>query len=259
MVGDEVCLVPLLGRGNHLHPRRGGCLTEVVGALCGGPWADGSAFVDPVLAAVARTVNDLTTDRSRPALAQFIPWLVTPAPADASAGVELAVAVASVAVPFAGLHALDRLLNAIDETAALADVDGEGSGLLARHRSRRHAIKLIRRAAAAVAQAPADSRDDGLRQLLIGGINRRRRSEGLAPLTDPQRSAADCRGSVAVRARLVKPNGGEMQACCTAILGQWPPWLQDSWYRRRLELERPPQPASPGLSSPQAAAYRARS
>lgn len=247
MVRDEVYLVPLLGRGSHRHPSKGGCLMEVVSALCGGPWADGSTFVDPVLAALARKVNDLTTDRTRPALAPFIPWLVTPDPSDAGAGARLAGAVASAAVPFAGPQTVDRLLVAMDETAALADVDGEGAAVFARRRCRRHTVKLIRRAAAAVAQAPADRRDEGLRRLLVAAINHRRRSEDLPPLSDSERRAVDCRGSVAVTARVVAPDGGEsMHVRCTAVIDQWPRWLQDSWYQRRAELQLPPQPAHLG-------------
>jgi hypothetical protein len=250
VVRDEVYLVPLLGRGRHCHPRRGGCLMEVVGSLGGGPWADRSAHVDPVLAQVARAVNDLTSEQARPALAPLIPWLITPERSGlaTAAGLAVAVSAAAAAVPFADPRTADRLQVAIGVAAAHFDVDGERAAASARRRRRRHAVGLVRLAATTVAQGSPERRDVGLRCLLVAGIDRHRRAEGLAPLTRWQRTPADCRGSVAVAGRLVAPDGGDsMHLHCSAIVERWPWWLQDSWNQRQSELRASRQPGPAGV------------
>ena len=64
----DVHLVPLLGAGAHTHPRRGGCLLDLVSTLPGGAWTDHPPGIDPVLGVLARAVNDATSSDQRPAL-----------------------------------------------------------------------------------------------------------------------------------------------------------------------------------------------
>jgi hypothetical protein len=43
MRNSDVHFVPLLGVGSHLHPRKGGCLLELVSTLPGGRWTPAGA------------------------------------------------------------------------------------------------------------------------------------------------------------------------------------------------------------------------
>lgn len=57
--------IPILGRGRHSDPRAGGCLMEYVSVLAGEPWSDHPGCTQPVLAAIARCVNDAVDDVHR--------------------------------------------------------------------------------------------------------------------------------------------------------------------------------------------------
>ena len=69
-------LLPTLSRGKHRNPRKGGCFMEFASLLAGEPWSDHPACTHPLLAAVARHVNDLTSDPGRPRLAGLIPSVI---------------------------------------------------------------------------------------------------------------------------------------------------------------------------------------
>lgn len=58
----------ILGSGRHRDPREGRCLLELVSVLAGERWTDHPRCVHPVLASVARRVNDACSDEGRDAL-----------------------------------------------------------------------------------------------------------------------------------------------------------------------------------------------
>ena len=64
-----------LSRGRHKDPGTGTCLMELAALRAGEPWSDRPACVHPVLAAVARGVNDRTSDEGRDQLMSMVPWL----------------------------------------------------------------------------------------------------------------------------------------------------------------------------------------
>lgn len=68
--------LPVLSRGRHLDPADGGCLMEIASVLAGERWSDSPRCTHPVLAAVARLVNDAVSDTARPQLAGMVPDLV---------------------------------------------------------------------------------------------------------------------------------------------------------------------------------------
>lgn len=68
--------LPLLGRGPHHDPGSGACLMEATALLAGEPHSDRPASVHPVLAALARVVNDAVSDPARPALLALAPQLI---------------------------------------------------------------------------------------------------------------------------------------------------------------------------------------
>ena len=73
--------LPVLARGKHRSPRRGACLMEYTSLLAGQRWSDAPACTHPALAALARAVNDCTSDAARQQLVELAPLLASaPAP-----------------------------------------------------------------------------------------------------------------------------------------------------------------------------------
>ena len=68
--------VPVLSRGKHHSPRRGACFMEFASFLAGERWSDHPSCTHPLLAQVARQVNDLIGDEGRQQLAPLIPLVV---------------------------------------------------------------------------------------------------------------------------------------------------------------------------------------
>lgn len=92
-------LLPVLSRGRHRNPRRGGCFMELASFLAGERWSDHPACTHPLLAALARHVNDLTSDARRPRLAPLIPSVVGVDSDDPHVDVRLALRAARTALP----------------------------------------------------------------------------------------------------------------------------------------------------------------
>ena len=69
-------IMPVLSRGSHRSPRKGACLMELASYLAGERWSDHPACTHPLLAALAREVNDRVGDDTRQGLAQLIPDVV---------------------------------------------------------------------------------------------------------------------------------------------------------------------------------------
>jgi len=74
--------VPVLSRGKHRNPRKGACFMEFASYLAGEPWSDHPSCTHPLLAGVARDVNDCTTDAGRSRLAPLIPSVIGLTPDD---------------------------------------------------------------------------------------------------------------------------------------------------------------------------------
>jgi len=66
-------LMPVLSRGKHRNARRGACFMEMASFLAGERWSDHPACTHPLLANLARLVNDTVSDRLRPQLIPLIP------------------------------------------------------------------------------------------------------------------------------------------------------------------------------------------
>src|SRR6266508_3610282 len=69
-------LLPMLSGGKHGSPRKGACFMEFASLLAGERWSDHPGCTHPLLAAVARHVNDHTSDAGRPRLAGLIPSVI---------------------------------------------------------------------------------------------------------------------------------------------------------------------------------------
>lgn len=75
--------VPVLSRGAHASPREGACVMEYVSVLAGEEFSDHPCCTDPLLAHVARQVNDATSPGARGELARLAPELIGTAGVDA--------------------------------------------------------------------------------------------------------------------------------------------------------------------------------
>ena len=59
-------LVPVLSSGRHRNPRKGACFMEMASYLAGERWSDHPSCTHPLLASLARLVNDTLSDAERP-------------------------------------------------------------------------------------------------------------------------------------------------------------------------------------------------
>ncbi|MDQ3627616.1 MAG: hypothetical protein M3419_02135 [Actinomycetota bacterium] len=69
-------LLPVLSRGRHRNARKGACFMEMASYLAGERWSDRPRCTHPLLAQVARSVNDHTSDAHRSELAPLIPSVI---------------------------------------------------------------------------------------------------------------------------------------------------------------------------------------
>lgn len=91
--------LPILSRGKHRSPRKGACFMELASYLAGERWSDHPACTHPLLAAVARNVNDYTSDAGRPRLAVLIPSVIGLTSDDLHVDARIALRCARTALP----------------------------------------------------------------------------------------------------------------------------------------------------------------
>jgi len=147
--------VPVLSRGKHRSPRRGACFMEFASFLAGERWSDHPSCTHPLLAQVARRVNDLIGDEGRQGLVPLIP-LVVGRRGDDRTWLALPVAVAAAPlldVPEATQRALAAGLLSACQVCAEA-----GPGLAATGHQARAALDLVPGAVAWLERLPAPRR-----------------------------------------------------------------------------------------------------
>ena len=192
-------LVPVLSRGKHRNPRRGACFMELASYLAGERWSDHPACTHPLLAALARDVNDYTSDAARGRLAGLIPSVIGLTGDDLRIDARIALFCARLALPVvaAGRQQVlavsvlvcERVLGGLDgrpagwlsgpSRATLADVphaaqwaheftrDIAITPKAFRHRA---APFTVHTAAEGIALSCVPQPDEMLRDLLIGAI-----------------------------------------------------------------------------------------
>ena len=132
--------VPVLSRGKHRSPKRGACFMEFASFLAGERWSDHPSCTHPLLAQLARRVNDLISDEGRKQLVPLIP-LVVGRRGDDRTWLTLPVAVA--AVPILDVpEATQRVLAAGLLSAHQVCVEA-GPDLAATRREARAALDLV--------------------------------------------------------------------------------------------------------------------
>ncbi len=97
--GDMPELMPMLSRGKHRNPRKGACFMELAAYLAGERWSDHPACTHPLLASVARMVNDQTSDAGRSRLAPLIPSVIGLTSDDLHVDARIALCCATTALP----------------------------------------------------------------------------------------------------------------------------------------------------------------
>lgn len=93
--------VPVLSAGRHRRPRQGACFMEFASYLAGETWSDHPQCTHPLLAFLARGVNDFTSDDGRQRLAPLIPSVIGLTSPDPRIDVMIALRCAAIALPVA--------------------------------------------------------------------------------------------------------------------------------------------------------------
>jgi hypothetical protein len=122
-------LIPILSRGKHRSPRKGACFMELVSYLAGERWSDHPACTHPLLAALARDVNDCTSDAGRPRLAELIPSVIGLTGEDLHIDARIALACARRALPVAAVARQQTMaVSVLTCERVLAALDGRPAG-----------------------------------------------------------------------------------------------------------------------------------
>jgi hypothetical protein len=121
--------VPVLSPGKHRSPRKGACFMEFASYLAGERWSDHPACTHPLLAALARHVNDCTSAAGRQRLVELVPSVIGLTSDDPRIDVRIALRSATAALP---VVAADRVMAVAVLTCqrVLADLDGLAAGRL---------------------------------------------------------------------------------------------------------------------------------
>jgi hypothetical protein len=120
-------VMPVLSRGKHRNPRRGACFMEFASVLAGERWSDHPSCTHPLLASVARLVNDQTSDAGRQRLAELIPSVIGLTSDDIRVDARIALRAAVMALPI--VSAERQRVMAVSVLACervLAEVEGAG-------------------------------------------------------------------------------------------------------------------------------------
>jgi hypothetical protein len=189
--------VPILMAGRHRGPRQGACFMEFASYLAGERWSDHPECTHPLLAALSRDVNDLTSDRARGMLLPLVHRVVGLRDADSHRIALLAAGAAMAVANYDRQRALAvGVLLALDaggpaDLAAEAFAGAPDTERWARHQlaigrwhgfSERTAEAIVHTSAVGIALACVTDADERLRTLLERVIED---AEQLAPTPAP--------------------------------------------------------------------------
>jgi hypothetical protein len=122
-------LLPVLSRGKHRNPRKGACFMEMASYLAGERWSDHPDCTHPLLAAVARLVNDHTTDAGRSRLGELIPSVIGLTSENLHVDAHIALRSALRALPVAAAERQRVMaVSVLTCERVLADLDGRPPG-----------------------------------------------------------------------------------------------------------------------------------
>ncbi|HEX6578003.1 MAG TPA: hypothetical protein VF082_06505 [Jiangellaceae bacterium] len=139
-------LLPMLSRGKHRNPRKGACFMELASYLAGERWSDHPDCTHPLLAGVARLVNDYTSDEARPRLAELIPSVIGLTSDDPHVDALIALRSATLALPVVSAERQRVMaVSVLVCERVLADLDGRPSGSM--HDESRRVLEQVPHAA----------------------------------------------------------------------------------------------------------------
>ncbi|WP_433019539.1 hypothetical protein [Kribbella sp. CA-294648] len=92
-------VLPILSRGRHRHPGKGACFMEYASLLAGTTWSDQPDCTHPLLALIAREVNDETSNPGRAHLVPLIPSVIGLKPSDPRVSPALVACCVPLVVP----------------------------------------------------------------------------------------------------------------------------------------------------------------
>jgi hypothetical protein len=209
--------LPVLSRGKHRNPRKGACFMEFASFLAGERWSDHPDCTHPLLAALARAVNDHSTDEARQRLVEIIPDVIGLVGSDLRIDARIALRAATTALPVVAeeqqrvmatsVLTCERLLADLDGRAgapmgapsrdALAQVPSATAwaerytrGIVTSRRvfRRESAPTIVASAVHGIARACVPEPDQLLHDLLVGAVqdcrrygDRRQTSGGTTP------------------------------------------------------------------------------
>ncbi|GAA4560339.1 hypothetical protein [Planotetraspora kaengkrachanensis] len=131
MHGQMPQAMPLLSRGKHRNPSKGACFMELASYLAGERWSDHPSCTHPLLAGLARLVNDHTSDAARPRLAELIPAVIGLTGDDLRIDARIALRAATTALPVvAHERQLAMAVSILSAEHVLAELDGRATGNL---------------------------------------------------------------------------------------------------------------------------------
>jgi hypothetical protein len=124
-------LLPILSPGKHRSPRTGACFMELASLLAGERWSDHPACTHPLLAALARHVNDQTSDAGRQRLVDLVPSVIGLTGVDLHIDARIALRSATTALPVvaAGRQRV-MAVSVLTCDNVLAELDGRTAGAL---------------------------------------------------------------------------------------------------------------------------------
>jgi hypothetical protein len=118
-------MLPILSRGKHRNPRKGACFMELASYLAGERWSDHPACTHPLVARVARLVNDHTSDAGRQRLAVLIPSVIGLTSDDPRVDARIALRCATAVLPVADAERQRVLaVSVLACERMLAELDG---------------------------------------------------------------------------------------------------------------------------------------
>jgi hypothetical protein len=122
---------PILSRGKHRNARKGACFMEMASFLAGERWSDHPTCTHPLLAAVARLVNDNTSDAGRRRLAALIPSVIGLTGTDLHIDARIALHCAAMALPVVSAERQRVLaVSMLVSDRVLADLEGRSTSCL---------------------------------------------------------------------------------------------------------------------------------
>ncbi len=117
--------VPILSRGKHRRPANGACFMEFASYLAGERWSDHPACTHPLLAALARQINDRVSDAHRQQLVRAVPDVIGLTGTDLHIDAAIALRVAATALPVAGEeHQVVLAASIVNAERMVAELDG---------------------------------------------------------------------------------------------------------------------------------------